>query len=160
VPEHNITDRDAIKDFSLSIFERTFSVTGALSVLTLAVAGVAILTSLITLASMRLPQLAPIWALGVTRKTLGRLELVRALALAALTFAFALPVGLALAWMLLAVINVEAFGWRLPMHLFPLDWLRLGALSLSAAGIASVWPVCRLARRPPADLLKAFSHER
>lgn len=160
VPEHSITDQDAIKSFSLSIFERTFSVTGALNVLTLAVAGVAILTSLLTLASMRLPQLAPVWALGVTRKTLGRLELVRALALAALTFAFALPVGLALAWMLLAVINVEAFGWRLPMHLFPLDWTRLGALSLGAAGIASVWPAYRLARRPPADLVRVFSHER
>ncbi len=160
VPEHNITDRDAIRNFSLSIFERTFSVTGALNVLTLAVAGIAILTSLLTLASIRLPQLAPVWALGVTHKTLGRLELVRALALAALTFAFALPVGLVLAWMLLAVINVEAFGWRLPMHLFPLDWIRLGALSLGAAGIAGVWPACRLARHPPADLLRAFSHER
>ena len=160
LPENRITDQGAVKEFSLSIFERTFAVTGALNVLTLAVAGIAILTSLLTLASMRLPQLAPAWALGLTRTTLGRLEFIRALVLAALTFAFALPVGLVLAWMLLAIINVEAFGWRLPMHLFPLDWVRLGALSLGAAGLACIWPAYRLAKRPPADLARVFSHER
>ncbi len=160
LPEERVTDRGAVKALSLSVFERTFAVTGALSALTLAVAGVAILTSLLTLAAMRLPQLAPVWALGVTRTALGRLELLRALALAALTFAFALPVGLVLAWMLLAIINVEAFGWRLPMHLFPLDWLRLAALSVGAAGLASAWPARQLARRPPADLARVFSHER
>ncbi len=160
LPEDWITDQGAIKAFSLSIFERTFAVTAALNVLTLAVAGVAILTNLLTLASMRLPQLAPAWALGLTRTTLGRLEFIRALVLAALTFMFALPVGLGLAWMLLAIINVEAFGWRLPMHLFPLDWAWLGALSLGAAGLASIWPAYQLVKRPPADLARVFSHER
>ena len=160
LPADRITDQGAIKEFSLSVFERTFAVTGALNFLTLAVAGVAILTSLLTLASMRLPQLAPAWALGLTRTTLGRLEFCRALVLAALTFTFALPVGLVLAWMLLAIINVEAFGWRLPMHLFPLDWALLGALSLGAAGLASIWPAYQIARRPPADLARVFSHER
>ncbi len=160
LPEDRITDQGAVKEFSLSIFERTFAVTGALNVLTLAVAGVAILTNLLTLASMRLPQLAPVWALGLTRTTLCRLEFIRALVLAALTFTFALPVGIVLAWMLLAIINVEAFGWRLPMHLFPLDWAWLGALSLGAAGLASIWPAYQLAKRPAADLAKVFSHER
>ncbi|MDE0344765.1 MAG: ABC transporter permease, partial [Boseongicola sp.] len=160
LPADRITDQGAIKEFSLSVFERTFAVTGALNFLTLAVAGVAILTSLLTLASTRLPQLAPAWALGLTRTTLGRLEFCRALVLAALTFTFALPVGLVLAWMLLAIINVEAFGWRLPMHLFPLDWALLGALSLGAAGLASIWPAYQIARRPPADLARVFSHER
>ena len=160
LPAERVTDQSAIKEFSLSVFERTFAVTAALNFLTLAVAGVAILTSLLTLASMRLPQLAPAWALGLTRTTLGRLEFIRALVLAALTFMFALPVGLVLAWMLLAIINVEAFGWRLPMHLFPLDWALLGALSLGAAGLASIWPAYQLAKRPPADLARVFSHER
>ena len=39
--------------------------------------------------------------------------------LAALTAVAALPLGLALAWVLLAVVNVAAFGWRLPMQVFP-----------------------------------------
>jgi putative ABC transport system permease protein len=153
-------DQARLKAISLGIFERTFTVTAALNVLTLAVAGFALLMSLLTLASIRLPQLAPVWALGTRRATLGRLELLRAVGLAALTALAALPLGLALAWVLLAVVNVEAFGWRLPMFLFPWDWLRLFLLALLAAALAALWPAIRLARVPPSVLLKVFSDER
>ncbi len=155
-----VIDQGALKDLSLGIFERTFAVTGALNVLTLGVAALAILTSLLTLATQRLPQVAPVWALGVTRRDLGRLELLRAAILAALTAVLAIPVGLVLAWILLAVVNVAAFGWRLPMLTFPVEWLRLGALALLAALLAATLPARRLAARPPGDLLKVFASER
>ena len=160
IPDTAMVDQAAIKALSLAVFERTFTVTTALNVLTLAVAGFAILMSLLTLAAMRLPQLAPVWALGLTRRRLAGLDLIRAMVLAALTGALALPLGLALAWALLAVVNVEAFGWRLPMYLFPLDYLRLGVLALLAAALAALWPAWRLSRTPPAQLLGVFRHER
>lgn len=160
LPKASIIDQAGIKALSLRIFERTFTVTGALNILTLAVAGFAILMSLLTLAAIRVPQLAPAWALGLTRRHLGWLELARAVVLAALTAVLALPLGVALAWMLLAVVNVAAFGWRLPMHLFPLDYARLGLLALVAAVLAALWPAWRLARMPPAHLLKVFANER
>ncbi len=159
LPENNIVDQAALKVFSVSVFERTFAVTGALNVLTLAVAGFAMLTSLLTLASMRLPQLAPVWAIGIPRTRLAWIEVVRTVILAILTFALALPVGLMLAWVLLAVINVEAFGWRLPMHLFPGEWSRLAGLAVVAAALAAFWPARVLARRPPSDLIRVFAHE-
>jgi putative ABC transport system permease protein len=158
--ESNMINQAGIKAFSLDVFERTFTVTGALNVLTLAVAGFAILMSLLTLATMRLPQLAPVWAQGLTRARLGRIEIIRAVLLALLTAAFALPLGLALAWTLLAVVNVEAFGWRLPMYLFPLAYLRLAVFAVIAAVLAALWPARKLARTRPADLLKVFSNER
>ncbi len=160
IPDEQMTDQAALKAFSMQVFERTFAVTGALNILTLSVAGLAILIALLTLSAMRLPQLAPVWALGVTRRKLAQLEFVRALLLAALTFVLALPVGIGLAWVLLTVINVEAFGWRLPMSLFPRDWIWLGLASLAAAGLASLWPSRQLAKRPPADLIRVFAHER
>jgi putative ABC transport system permease protein len=160
LPAASIINQSAIKAFSLDVFERTFTVTSALNILTLAVAGFAMLMSLLTLAGLRVPQLAPVWALGLTRRALGQAELMRAVLLATLTMLLALPLGLALAWVLLAVVNVEAFGWRLPMYLFPLDYLRLSALAIAASVIAALWPAVRLARTPPAALLKVFSHER
>jgi putative ABC transport system permease protein len=155
-----VIDQAAIKRFSLEVFERTFAVTAALNLLTLAVAGFAIFTSLLTLAAMRRPQLAPVWALGLPRARLARLELLRALLLAGLTALWALPAGLALAWALLEVINVEAFGWRLPMLLFPAEWARLAALAAAAAVLASLLPSLGLWRGPPARLLAVFAHER
>ena len=67
--------------------------------------------------------MAPLWAIGVTRRRLAALELARALGLAALTALLALPLGLALAWVLTAVVNVRAFGWRLPVLLLPGQWV-------------------------------------
>jgi putative ABC transport system permease protein len=160
LPASAITDQAQIKAFSLNVFERTFTVTAALNVLTLSVAGFAIFMSLLTLAGMRVPQLAPAWALGLTRRRLGQLELVRAVVLALLTACCALPLGLALAWVLLAVVNVEAFGWRLPMYVFPRDYMVLGLFALLAAVLAAAWPARKLARTPPADLLKVFANER
>lgn len=160
LPDRAIVNQQAIKSASLGIFEKTFVVTGALNVLTLGVASFAILTSLLTLWNARLPHLAPVWALGLTRAQLARLEILRSVILTALTALMALPLGLVLAWVLLAIINVEAFGWRLPMFLFPRDWVILLALALLAGAIAALIPARRLHRLPPADLLKVFAHER
>lgn len=160
LPDDAVRNQAQIKRFSLQVFENTFRVTGALNVLTLGVAALALLTSLLTLSALRLPQVAPVWALGVTRARLARAEVWRLLILAGLTFGLALPVGLLLAWVLLAVVNVEAFGWRLPMLVFPADWLRLFVLSLLAAGLAAALPALRLARMQPARLLQVFSQER
>lgn len=160
LPADAVTNQAQVKAFSVEVFDQTFAVTGALNVLTLGVAGIALLTSLLTLANLRLPQLAPLWAIGTSRGTLARLEMARSLTLAAITFLLALPTGLALAWILLALVNVEAFGWRLPMQVFPTDWLVLFALALLAACLAALGPTLRLARIPPARLTAVFAQER
>jgi putative ABC transport system permease protein len=158
--ETALIDQAGIKAFSLRIFERTFAVTSALNVLTLGVAAIAILTSLLTLADRRLPQLAPVWATGLTQGRLAGLDLGRTVVLAVLTAIAALPLGLALAWVLLAVVNVAAFGWRLPMQVFPADWLTLFGTALAAALLAGLVPALRLMRRQPAELLRVFANER
>ena len=160
LPEGAVLDNTRIKAMSLQVFERTFAVTGALNVLTLAVAGVAIFASLMTLSGMRVVQLAPVWALGLTKGRLAALDFARTLVLAVLTLVIALPLGLVLAWALLAVVNVAAFGWRLPMAVFPADWLVLAGFTLIAAALAALGPWRRLARMAPADLLKVFANGR
>jgi len=160
LPEASVRNQAQIKAFSLEVFENTFLVTGALNILTLGVASLALLTSLLTLSALRLPQVAPVWAIGTSRARLALTEVWRLLLLALLTFLLAVPVGLGLAWVLLAVVNVEAFGWRLPMQVFPGEALRLLVLALIAAGIAAALPAIRLWRMPPARLLQVFSQER
>ena len=91
---------------------------------------------------------------------LALLEVLRSAALAGFTMLAAVPVGLGLAWLLLSVINVEAFGWRLPMHVVPLDWLRLLLLAVASAVLSALLPALWLMRRQPADLVKVFANER
>ena len=159
-PGVEVTDRRGLRASAERVFENTFAVTLALNALTLAVAGVALLTGLLTLAEARLGQLAPLWALGITRARLAAMEMGQAMALAGLTALAALPLGLALAFVLTEVINPRAFGWRLPLLFFPADWARLFGLALATGALAALWPALRLARAAPADLVRRFSDER
>jgi putative ABC transport system permease protein len=158
--DRNVADQATMKAESKRIFNRTFSVTAALNAFTLGVAGIALLTSLLTLANSRLPQLAPLWAIGITRRKLAIIELLKTMSVALITTLFALPLGLLVAWCLLAVVNVKAFGWRLPFQVFPLQLLALVAVAMAAALAASALPVIRLARMQPADLIRIFANER
>jgi putative ABC transport system permease protein len=98
--------------------------------------------------------------MGLTRAQLARIEIGKALVLAALTALAALPLGLAVAWILTAIINVQAFGWKLPVFLFPGQWATLFLLALLTAFIAALWPASRLRRASPVSLLRSFSNER
>jgi len=156
----NLMDQVTLKAESKRIFNRTFAVTAALNAFTLGVAGIALLTSLLTLSNSRLPQLAPLWAIGITRRRLAAIELLKTLSVALITTLLALPLGLMVAWCLIAVVNVKAFGWRLPFHVFPLQLLQLLAVAMAAALLAALVPVLKLARMQPARLIKIFADER
>ncbi|NHC55437.1 FtsX-like permease family protein [Pseudomonas sp. AU8050] len=157
--DSRIVDQQQLKGWSSQVFERTFAATAALNSLTLGVAGVALFVSLLTQSQSRLGQLAPLWALGVTRRQLMLLNLGQTWLLAVLTLILALPLGLLLAWCLDAVINVQAFGWRLPLQVFPGQLAQLLGLAMLATLLASAWPLWQLYRSRPADLLRTFAHE-
>jgi putative ABC transport system permease protein len=156
----DLQDQASLKAESKRIFNRTFAVTAALNAFTLGVAGIALLTSLLTLSNSRLPQLAPLWAIGITRRKLAATELLKTMSVALITTLLALPLGLGVAWCLIVVVNVKAFGWRLPFHVFPLQLFELLGVAMTAAFFAALLPVLKLARMQPAALIKIFADER
>jgi len=157
---NNLLDQATLKAESTRIFNRTFAVTAALNAFTLGVAGVALLTSLLTLSNSRLPQLAPLWAIGITRRRLAAIELLKTMSVALITTLLALPLGLSVAWCLIAVVNVKAFGWRLPFAVFPLQLIELVAVAMLAALAAALLPAIKLARMQPTSLIRIFADER
>lgn len=157
--DSRVVEQAMLKGWSADVFSRTFAATAALNSLTLGVAGIALFISLLTLNQSRLGQLAPLWALGVPRRQLVWLSLAQTLMLSCLTVLLAMPLGLLLTWCLVAVVNVQAFGWRLPLHLFPGQLLQLSLLGLLTSLLASAWPLWQLARRQPGELLRQFADE-
>jgi putative ABC transport system permease protein len=157
--ESQLVEQASLKAWSTQIFSRTFAVTAALNSLTLGVAGVALFISQLTLGQQRLGQLAPLWALGVPRRWLAWLSLGQTLMLSSFTVLLAIPLGLLLAWCLVAVVNVQAFGWRLPWHVFASQLVQLAALGVLTSLLASAWPLWQLARRQPSELLRRFADE-
>ncbi|BBI60915.1 hypothetical protein HSBAA_22210 [Vreelandella sulfidaeris] len=72
-----LSDQTEIKRIATEIFERTFTITRALNGLTLAVAALALFTSLLAQARSRRQQLAPLWALGISRSQLAQLSMAQ-----------------------------------------------------------------------------------
>ncbi|MFJ4156367.1 FtsX-like permease family protein [Pseudomonas sp. NPDC089752] len=157
--DNQVVEQARLKAWSTDVFSRTFAVTAALNSLTLGVAGVALFISQLTLGQRRLGQLAPLWALGVARRRLAWLSLGQTLMISGFTVLLAIPMGLLLAWCLVTVVNVQAFGWRLPWHVFPGQWLQLAVLGLLTSLLASAWPLWQLARSQPSALLRQFADE-
>ena len=154
-----ITDQTEIKSLSTKIFDKTFSITRALSLLTLGIAGVALFTSTTALSDNRNSQLAPLWAIGVQQNTLATLETFRALALSMLTFIFALPIGLSVVFLLTNYVNLEAFDWKLPIYFFPSQWLSLLLLTIIMTLLSTALHSLKLSRATPSELLKASLYD-
>ncbi|AVI62987.1 ABC transporter permease [Halomonas sp. GFAJ-1] len=148
-----LVNQQEVKRIATQIFERTFSITRALNGLTLGVAALALLATLLAQAHQRQRQLAALWALGVPRATLVKLPLLQLGGLALLTGLIALPLGIAITWLLVAVINVSAFGWRLPLQLFPLDIVTMLLTAIGVALLAAALPCVQLWRTSPRALL-------
>ncbi|MFP4263180.1 MAG: FtsX-like permease family protein, partial [Halomonas sp.] len=148
-----LVDQREVKRLSVTLFERTFTITRALSALTLGVAALALLASLLAQARSRRRQLAPLWALGVPRTRLALVQLAQLGGAALATGLLALPLGSLLALGLVAVINVAAFGWRLPLYLFPGEMALTLATAVGVALAAAALPALRLWRTPPRALL-------
>ncbi|QJQ93877.1 MULTISPECIES: ABC transporter permease [Halomonadaceae] len=154
--EGALIDQQAVKRQARDIFERTFTITYALNGLTLGVAGLALLSSLLAQGRQRRAQLAPLWALGASRARLVTISVAQLGGAALLTALLAIPLGIALTWGLVAVINVAAFGWRLPLTLFPQQMALTLLLALGVAWFAALLPAWRLMRTPPRELLAEF----
>ncbi|TDR56985.1 putative ABC transport system permease protein [Halomonas ventosae] len=148
-----LRDQRDVKALSTEIFERTFAITRALNALTLAVAALALLASLLAQARERRRRLAPLWALGVTRGRLAAIQLAQLGGAALVTGLAAVPLGIAITVCLVAVINVAAFGWRLPLHVFPGEIGLTLATALGVALLAAALPALTLWRTPPRTLL-------
>lgn len=157
--DSRVVEQARLKRWSTDVFNRTFAATAALNSLTLGVAGVALFINLLTLGQARLGQLAPLWALGVRRMQLVWLSLGQTFMLSSFTVLLAIPLGLLLAWCLVAVVNVQAFGWRLPLYVFPMQLLQLTVLGMLTSLIACAWPLWQLARRQPRELLRPLADE-
>jgi putative ABC transport system permease protein len=72
---------------------------------------------------------------------------------AVVTGLLAVPLGIAITWGLVAIINVAAFGWRLPLYLFPWEMAVTLATAVGVALLAAALPALRFWRASPRTLL-------
>jgi putative ABC transport system permease protein len=149
-----IRSNRALREASLEIFDRTFAITAVLRVLATAIAVIGVLSALMALQLERARELGVLRAQGLTSREVWRLTLAETGLLGAIAGALAVPVGIALALLLIRVINRRAFGWSIET-VVPADvLLQAVGLAVLAALAAGIYPAWRMARTPPAPALR------
>ena len=142
-----VLNHDEIRTLAMAVFDRSFVVSRSLAVLALVVAAVGLYAALTALQAGRRREFRLLSAIGHSHAQLWRLAMAQTAALGAMALFAALPLGLALAWLLCDFVNPAAFGWSISLHL---DFasiagpLLLGALAVAAAGAL---PAFRMAYR-------------
>ncbi|WP_370278783.1 FtsX-like permease family protein [Pontibacterium sp.] len=132
---------------SVEVFNRTFVITDVLRLLALVVAFVGILSSLLAIQLERQEEVSLLKAVGLNRLELVSLLLGQSLLLGLGAGLLAIPVGELLAWGLTHVVQLRAFGWSIPYQPDLANWLTALLLSVSAAGLASLYPAWRFAHQ-------------
>ncbi|MCP3687217.1 MAG: ABC transporter permease, partial [Gammaproteobacteria bacterium] len=119
-----------VRKLSLNIFERTFTITAAMNALTMIVAAIALLASLLAILQERLPQFAQWRALGV--RNIEQLLIIACpiLIFVSVTWLLAIPLGALLSWLLIHKLNIVSFGWSMPMLWEMAPAWRLGGIIL------------------------------
>jgi len=67
----------------------------------------------------------------------------------------ALPIGLALALVLIAVINVRSFGWTMTFYFTPEEFALAFVVAVAASLLAGIYPAWRSTRLVTADALRS-----
>ena len=157
--ESEIINQSTIKEFSTKVFDRTFSITNALSDAMIIIATITLLITLITLSEIRIANLAPLWVLGITRSTLLKFELTQFIMLIILTLSFAIPTGLLICHLLTNYVNVAAFGWKLPFQYYPKIWTQTIFIASLASLFSILFPSIILFKNSPALMIKRYKND-
>jgi putative ABC transport system permease protein len=150
----SVQSNGALKRGSLAIFDRTFLITGVLRLLAGLVAGIGVLSSLMALQLERARELAVLRANGLTPRQVWGLVTAQTGLMGLAAGLLSLPVGLALAAIMIFVINRRSFGWTVVMEIPPGVLAEAVGLALAAALLAGVYPAWKMARTSPARALR------
>jgi putative ABC transport system permease protein len=149
-----IRDHRALRQASLEVFDRTFAITEVLRRLGIAVAFVGVLSALMALQLERARELAVLRALGLGRSQLWGLVTGQTGLLGLSAGLVAVPVGVAVALILVHIVNRRSFGWTLEAEIGPGVLAGAVALAVGAALLAGVYPALRMAGASPASGLR------
>ena len=144
----------ALKKISLDIFDRTFRITAVLRLLAGLVAFLGVLSSLMALQLERARELGVLRANGLTPGQVWELVTAQTGLLGLAAGLLSIPVGLALAAIMIFVINRRSFGWTIHLQIAPGAVLGALLLALAAALLAGLYPAWKMARTSPALALR------
>ena len=102
----------------------------------------------------RTRELGLLRASGLSRGQLWRLVTAQTGLMGLISGILSLPVGVAMAAMMIYIVNRRSFGWTMPMEVEPVILLQTVVWALAAAIVAGLVPSWRMAKVSPAEALR------
>ncbi len=124
----------------MDIFDRTFDVTSVLRLITIVVASIGILSSLIAFQIEKEKESAILRALGVTTNQFQLLTFFQTSIIGLISGLVAIPIGIIISWVLIHSINQRSFGWSMELDIS--FWIIIQGLLISilASMCAGIYP--------------------
>jgi putative ABC transport system permease protein len=149
-----IRSNKALRETSLEVFDRTFTITTVLRLLAIVIAFIGVLSALMALELERRRETGILRATGMTPWQVGGYVTMQTGIMGLMAGLLSLPLGYALAYVLVHVINKRSFGWTLQMDVAPDVLLQALLLALGAALLAGLYPAWSMAQTRPAFVLR------
>lgn len=141
-------------DSSMEIFDRTFLVAKVLQILSVIVAFIGILSSLMSLQLERRRELGILRANGLLPSQLFKIVMLQTFLMGFTAGVIALPLGNVLAAILVYIINKRSFGWTMQFEVMPSILIEALVLSIAAALLAGIYPGYKMSKTSPSNALK------
>jgi putative ABC transport system permease protein len=154
IQQLEIQPNEALREGALEIFDQTFQITIALQGLSMLVAFIGILSSLLTLQFEKVRELGILKAIGLSDRQLSGLVLLETSLMGSVAGVLAMPTGLILAVILIYIINRRAFGWTIHLELTASPFIEAMIIAVLAAFLAGVYPAWQMRKLQPAEALR------
>ncbi|SMO45865.1 FtsX-like permease family protein [Gracilimonas mengyeensis] len=149
-----IRSNRGLREASIEIFDRTFTVTIVLRMLAILVAFMGVLSALMALQLERARELAVLRANGMTPGQLWNYVISQTGVMGIMAGLLSVPLGILMAYVLVYVINLRSFGWTLQFMITPEVLLQAVGLAVVAALLAGIYPSRKMSEANPADALR------
>lgn len=139
----------------MKVFERTFSITYSLQIISSIVAGIAVLLVLFALTGERKQDLALLQSLGATNWQIILVVIFKAFMMGIIGLTGGLLAGYIVGWILVEVVNLQSFNWTLR---FTMPWaslLLMFLLALTACCLAAIAPALTVINQSVQEALRA-----
>lgn len=147
------TNRE-IRDTTESMFDHTFAITQVLRLLAISIAFIGILSALMAIQIERSREIALMRAIGLTPRQVWFITSTETGMIGFLVGVLAMLLGIAIAVVLILVINQRSFGWSMTMSIDPMILVQSLFIAVLAALLAGAYPSYRMSRISPAIALR------
>lgn len=144
-----------LRKLVIQIFNRTFAITYALYIISITIAVLGVVSTLFALVLERRREIGLLRYLGLTTGDVRKMVFYEAAYIGGLGGVSGVVTGVLLALLLIYVINRQAFGWLIELHM-PFDFLAEAiVLVVVAALIAGIFPASVAARIKTAEAVRS-----